>query len=205
MKSIATSSLIDSTLNNTRIDYRIFMSVITQSILNHSTIQGKATSRIKTNFTILWCAFMLHRFEKSGVLESYEYHLLSSLQFRESSHGSPIEINRSYLKPWIGMWFSYAQKPEPESICFTSLIHCKCFPEETGLKYFRTASVNCIPGGASIRARFKNPVIYANELPVHRPLTSIKKCCPQLLAWNMVFPIILKLMILSAKLYYLQL
>jgi len=134
------------------------MSLITQSIPNHSTNQRKATSRIKTNFTILWCTFMLHRLEKWGVLESHEYHLLSSLQLRESSHGSPIEINGSYLKPWIGMRFSYTQKPKPESVCFTSLIHCKCFPEETGLKYFRTTSVNCIPGGASIRAPFKNPM-----------------------------------------------
>jgi len=134
------------------------MSLITQSIPNHSTNQRKATSRIKTNFTILWCTFMLHRLEKWGVLESHEYHLLSSLQLRESSHGSPIEINGSYLKPWIGMRFSYTQKPKPGSVCFTSLIHCKCFPEETGLKYFRTTSVNCIPGGASIRAPFKNPM-----------------------------------------------
>jgi hypothetical protein len=56
---------------------------------------------------------MLHRLKKSRVLESYEYHLLSSLQLRESSHGSPVEINGSYLKPWIGMRFSYAQKPKP--------------------------------------------------------------------------------------------
>jgi len=162
------------------------MSLITQSIPNHSTNQRKATSRIKTNFTILWCTFMLHRLEKWGVLESHEYHLLSSLQLRESSHGSPIEINGSYLKPWIGMRFSYTQKPKPESVCFTSLIHCKWFPEETGLKYFRTTSVNCIPGGASIRAPFKNPVTYACELQVHRPVTSIKTCCPQLLARNMI-------------------
>ena len=89
---------------------------------------------------------------------------------------------------YFRVWHQPVIQNLPESICFTSLIHCKCFPEETGLKYFRTASVNCIPGGASIRAPFKNPVTYACELQVHRPVTSIRKMLPTTSSSKHVFP-----------------